>query len=269
MSVLGYFFNANVATPSKYTPVAMPVRDAAGQAGQGALSEYTLNTLMEAGFSTGNTLDITYLLSKLNVTVTTDNMGVLVPEILAKYGSGKAVGISGKFITKQSEFTLTPTDNSLMANLAVTITVAGETAIYAEFNGVNAVGQVSSSAGSIFGALSTSNIGTIDAASFKSVFTGMTAATLQAEVQKVTDTNVALLNALLKTGVVIPTLFGIKISGLDLECHQGYVSAGINVTPATWEGISDLMVAAADELRYIRRLNRIEEINSAYYAARQ
>ena len=182
MSVLGYFFNKNVATPSKFSPVAMPVRDAAGQAGQGALSEYTLNTLMEAGFSTGNNLDITYLLSKLNVTVTTDNMGVLVPEILAKYGSGKAVGISGKFITKQSLFTLTPQDNTLDANLAVTITVAGETAIYAEFNGLQAIGQVSSSAGKVFGALSTSNIGTIDAASFKSVFSGMTAASLQAEV---------------------------------------------------------------------------------------
>jgi len=79
----------------------MPVRDAAGQSAQGYFSEYTLNTLLEAGFSTQNTLDITYLLSKLNVTVTTDNLGVVVPEILAKYGSGKAVGISGKFITKE------------------------------------------------------------------------------------------------------------------------------------------------------------------------
>merc|ERR1712127_659953 len=144
MSVLGYFFNKNSATPSKYTPVAMPVRDAAGQSAQGFFSEYTLNTLLEAGFSTQNTLDITYLLSKLNVTVTTDNLGVVVPEILAKYGSGKAVGISGKFITKQSEFTMTPKDNTLDANLAVTVTVDGEEAIYFETNNLNAIGQVSS-----------------------------------------------------------------------------------------------------------------------------
>jgi len=247
----------------------MPVRDAAGQAAQGSLSEYTLNTLMEAAYSTQNTLDITYLLSKLNVTVTTDNLGVVVPEILAKYGSGKAVGISGKFITKQSEFTMTPADNTLDANLAVTITVAGEQAIYAEFNNIKAVGQVSSKAGAIFGALSTSHIGDVVESSFKSVFTGMTAASLQAELQSVTATNVAILNALLAKGIVLPSLFGIKISGLDLTCHQGYVAGGINVTPATWEGIADLMIAAADELRYIRRLNRIEEINSAYYAARQ
>merc|ERR1712127_202203 len=269
MSVLGYFFNKNSATPSKYTPVAMPTRLADGQAAQGSLSEYTLNTLMEAAYSTQNTLDITYLLSKLNVTVTTDNLGVVVPEILAKYGSGKAVGISGKFITKQSEFTMTPKDNTLDANLAVTITVAGEQAIYAEFNNIQAIGQVSSKAGAIFGALSTSNIGTVVESSFKSVFTGMTGASLQTELQKVTTTNVAILNALLAKGIVIPSLFGIQITGLDLTCHQGYVAGGINVTPATWEGIADLMIAAADELRYIRRLNRIAEINADYYAARQ
>ena len=97
----------------------------------------------------------------------------------------------------------------------------------------------------------------------------MTGASLQAELQKITSTNVAILNALLAKGIVIPTLFGIQISGLVLTCHQGYVAGGINVTPATWEGIADLMIAAADELRYIRRLNRIAEINADYYAARQ
>jgi hypothetical protein len=97
----------------------------------------------------------------------------------------------------------------------------------------------------------------------------MTAASLQAEIAAVTATNVATLNAMLAQGIVIPTFLGIKISGLDLTCHQGYVSGGVDVTPATWEGIRDLMIATAEELRYIRRLNRIEEINAAYYAARQ
>ena len=247
----------------------MPVRNPTGQAAQGYLSEYTLNTLLESGFSTQNTLDITYLLSKLNVTVTTDNLGVVVPEILTKYGAGKAVGLSGKFITKEGKITMTPTDNQLDVNLAVTVTVDNEEAIYAEFNNIQAIGQVSSNNGAIFGALSTSHIGDAVASTFRSSISGMTAASLQTELQTVTDTNVATLNALLKAGIVIPTLFGIQVSGLDLECNQGYVNGGINVTPATWEGISDLMIAAADELRYIRRLNRIEEINAAYYAARQ
>merc|ERR1712195_153063 len=87
MSVAGKFYNKNVATPSTYSPVAFPARTVGGESAQGFLSEYTVNTLLEAAFSTQNTLDITYLLSKLNVTVTTDNLGVVVPEILTKYGS--------------------------------------------------------------------------------------------------------------------------------------------------------------------------------------
>lgn len=269
MSVLGYFFNKNVGVTSKYSPVAMPVRRADGQTAQGSLSEYTLNTLMEASYSTQNELDITYLLNKLNVTVTTDNLGVVIPEILTKYGSGKAVGISGKFITAQSEFTMLPTENQFNGNLAVTVTVAGEQAIYAEFNNIKAVGQASSTAGSVFGALTASHIGDVVESTFKSAITGMTAASLQTELQTITDTNVAILNALLAKGIVLQSFMGIKIDGLDLKCHQGYVSGGIDVTPTTWIGISDLMVAAADELRYIRRLNRIDAINADYYAARQ
>ena len=221
---------------------------------------------MESAFSTQNTLDLTYLLSKLNVTVTTDNLGVVIPEILTKYGSGKAVGLKGKFITKEGKFTLTPTTNQVDLNLAVTVTIDGEETIYLQSNNIVAVGQVSTKSGQVFGDLSTSHIGEIDAASFRTVLSGVTAASLNTELQSVTDTNVATLNALLKAGITIPTFLGIKISGLDLECNQGFVNAGINVTPATWEGFADLMVATADELRYIRRLNRNEEINSAYNA---
>jgi len=269
MSVLGYFYDKNHNVPSKYTPVAMPVRDPNGQSAQGFLTEYTLNTLMEAGYSTQNTLDITYLLSKLNVTLTTDQFAVVVPEVLAKYGSGKAVGLKGKFITQEGKFTLTPTNNQVDLNLAVTVTVDNEEAIYAEFNAIQAIGQVSSTSGKIFGALSTAHIGDAVATTFRTTIAGMTAASLQAELQKVTDDNVAILNADLKAGVVIPTLFGIKVDGLDLNCNQGYVSGGINVTPAAAEGFRDLMVSVADELRYIRRLNRIQEINAAYYSARE
>merc|ERR1712166_930638 len=261
MSVAGKFYNKNVATPSTYSPVAFPARTVGGESAQGFLSEYTVNTLLEAAFSTQNTLDITYLLTKLNVTVTTDNLGVVIPEILTKYGKGKAVGIKAKFITKEGVVSMMPTTNQADLNLAVTITIDNEESIYAEFNNIKAVGQASSTAGAIYGALTTAHIGDSVAASFRSKISGMTAATLQTELQAITDTNVATLNALLKKGIVIPTFLGIKISGLNLQCNKGFVNGGINVTPATWIGISDLMIATADELRYIRRLNRIEEIN--------
>lgn len=75
------------------------MRDASGKDAQLHLTDYTIDTALEAGFQTGQDLDITYLLSKyLNVTVTTDVIAKVIPQVLTKYGSGKAVSISGKWI---------------------------------------------------------------------------------------------------------------------------------------------------------------------------
>jgi len=94
----GTFFDAQKVQASKYTPTPFNVRDPKGKMLQAYLSDYVLNSMFESGFLTGNTLDITYLLKTyLNVTVTTDNLGLIVPEILTKYGSGKAVSLSGSF----------------------------------------------------------------------------------------------------------------------------------------------------------------------------
>ena len=73
------------------------------------------------------------------------------------------------------------TTNQADANVAFTLTVNNEEAIYAEFNGIQAIGQVSSKLNKIYGALSTSNIGAITVTSFRSAITGMTAASLQKE----------------------------------------------------------------------------------------
>lgn len=101
---------------------------------QAYLSDYVLNTMFESGFLTGNTLDITYLLKTyLNVTVTTDNLGLVVPEILTKYGSGKAVSLAGSFAKTQTVSKFTQAGQSITGSLAVTVGVdtgaANETAI--------------------------------------------------------------------------------------------------------------------------------------------
>lgn len=268
MSVNGTFFNPLDVKPSKYTPVTFPVRDPNGKTTQGYLSEYTPNTLLEAAYDTGSTMDIQTLLDKFNVTVNTTDFAQVIPELATKYGAGVPVDIKAKFITKESHITMSSTTNQADANVAFTLTVAGEEAIYAEFNGVQAIGQVSSSLNKIFGAFTTHNIGAITVTSFRSSITGMTAASLQAELQTVVDTNVATLNAELAAGIEFPTIFNASITGLDANCHDGYISGGIDITPAGFEMLRDLMVSAAQEIRYIRRLNRIEEINKSYYAAR-
>lgn len=99
MGVNGTFFDSNHLQAPSTTPAAFNIRDPKGKDAQAYLTEYTIVTALESAFTTGNTLDITYLLNEyLNLTVTTDNLGVLIPEILTKYGSGKAVGLSGKFV---------------------------------------------------------------------------------------------------------------------------------------------------------------------------
>ena len=103
MALNGTFFDSKHTKAPSTTPASFNIHDPKGKDGQAYLTDYTINTCLESGYTTGNTLDITYLLQEyLNITVTTDNLSVLIPEILTKYGSGKAVGLSGKFVTSPS-----------------------------------------------------------------------------------------------------------------------------------------------------------------------
>lgn len=263
MGVNGTFFDKTHLAASGLKPVAFPIRSAAGKPFQGYLTQYTVNTLLASACSTGNTLDVTYLLEKFfNLTVTTDNLAVVIPEVLTQYGSGKAVSMAGKFITDKSAVTMTKTNNEAKANLAITVTIDGAEAIYAEFNGINAIGQVSSKSGKIFGALSTSKIGTI--AGFRTGIKGMTKESLTTELSTIVAKEVAVLNGLLKAGIVIPTVFGIDISDIELNCNDGFVEGGISVGPTFWQGVKNFMIWSADELRNIRAMNKIERINEMY-----
>lgn len=176
--------------------------------------------------------------------------------------------MAAKIITAEPVVKMDPTVNTINGNVAFTLTVGTEEALYVEFNGVNAAGQVSSKNNMIYGALSTAVIGTIAPASFRTALSGVTAASLQAEIAGEVKTYVATLNALLAAGIKYPTIFNIEISGLDMECNKGFINAGIDVTPAGFETLAAHMHSIAEEMRYIRRLNRIEEINQDYYAAR-
>jgi len=96
MALNGTGFDANKIQPSKYHPATFSLRDPKGPGLQVYLTDYTINTVLDAGYQTGNNLDITALLTQyLGITVTTDNLGLFIPKLLEKYGSGKAVGIAG------------------------------------------------------------------------------------------------------------------------------------------------------------------------------
>ena len=80
MGVNGTFFDAKHPKMPAIAPATFALHDPKGKAAQLFATQYTVNSALESGFTTGNTLDVTYLLSHfLKVTVTTDNLGVLIP----------------------------------------------------------------------------------------------------------------------------------------------------------------------------------------------
>jgi hypothetical protein len=138
MDLNGTFFDAqNVQVPA-IAPATFNSKDLKGKQLQGYFTDYVLNTMFESGYLTGNTLDVTELLSKLNVTVTTDNLALVIPEVLTKYGSGKAVGLSGKFITAPSSSKIAADGQEVLVNLQIIATIDGEEAINASFNTIAA-----------------------------------------------------------------------------------------------------------------------------------
>jgi hypothetical protein len=114
----GTFFDANKVQASKYAPTPFKVRDPNGKMLQAYMSDYVLNTILESGFLTGNSLDITYLLQKyLNVTVVTCTLQPYIPELMDQYGCEHPVSITGAFTKKQTESKFTEKGQSISGTL--------------------------------------------------------------------------------------------------------------------------------------------------------
>jgi len=63
MAVNGTFYNANKTMASVYPdPAAFPIRNSAGHSLQAYMTSFSVNTALEAGFTTDNTLDVTAIL---------------------------------------------------------------------------------------------------------------------------------------------------------------------------------------------------------------
>lgn len=72
-------------------------------------TDYVLNTMFEAGFLTGNTVDVTHILKQyLNITITTGELGLAIPQFIDKYGKDAAVGIAVAFSDKPSTSSIAP-----------------------------------------------------------------------------------------------------------------------------------------------------------------
>lgn len=112
-------------------------------------------------------LDITYLLQNyLNLTVTTDVIGLVVPQLLTKYGSGKAVSISGKWMKAPATAAFVPGVASASGSLQVTMSVNKEVAVKATFDQFQGEVSLHSADGKVFGKVSKASAGTIDSEGF-------------------------------------------------------------------------------------------------------
>lgn len=102
MAVNGTFFNTNHTVASQWPePVKFPVRNSAGRSLQGHLSEWTVNTALEAAYSTSNTIDFSGLLRDvLGIQLNTTTFAIVLPEIVSKYGADKNVTLTGEFQKK-------------------------------------------------------------------------------------------------------------------------------------------------------------------------
>lgn len=162
MGVNGTFFDAKHAKMPASPPATFALHDPKGKTAQIFATEYTVNSALDSGFTTGNTLDVTYLLSHfLNLTVTTDDFGKLIPAVLTKYGSGVPVEFAGKFIKAPSHTTMDSTGQSVTGSLEITCTINKEVAIQASFEDADAQATISSTNGKIFGNIGKATIGTL------------------------------------------------------------------------------------------------------------
>jgi len=117
-------------------------------------------------------------------------MGVLIPELVTKYGKGKLVELAFKMINKPSVVKFSKDNARADFNIGITVSVEGSEAIYAEFNAAAAAAKINTVKGTFFGDFNTHTAGTIDASSFRTKISGMTAASLNTHIQSVIEANI-------------------------------------------------------------------------------
>jgi len=242
MGVNGTFFDASAPKTPTITPVSYDLRDPKGKDAQFFLTDYTIKTGLNAAYDSHGNIDITALLSQyLNVTVTTDQVGEILPELLTKYGSGKAVGISGMWVEAPATADFVAGAMKFTGSLQVTLTVDGETALKASFDKADGQFGLHSDSGKIFGKVTEASSGTVGA-DFQTTL-GITAAQLQSEIQNYVDTTVSALNIELADGVVIPSIMGIDVSDVAIDFFAGYMELGCSLSPQSWIQIVQAMGA--------------------------
>jgi len=251
------FFDLNKPEHYSFQPVQFPLHNPSGKDAQVYLADYVVNTMLQSGFDTGNTLDVNQILSKLNVQVTTDNLAVFIPEIVTVYGTGKQVDILAAFVNKAGQGTVTPTGAEITLDCALTFKVGDSTAASFTLSGVDFAAFLKTAPGLLNGNISKSSVGTVS--NFQTTL-GMTADQFQTELQNNMNKYITEANTALAAGVPITKIGPVDVHDLEINFNQGFIEGGISVTPATWEQLGQAYTMFKDEF------NRIE---AGHYATKK
>jgi len=250
VAVNGTFWDINAPEHYAEVPAAFPSHNPKGKSFQVYLTNYVANTLLQSGYDTGNTLDITALLEKfLKVDVTTDYLAYLLPQFVNVYGSGKKVAISASFVKAPGSVSVTTAGTEVKLNLHGTFKVAGSDALSGQLEGIDLSAFIKAVDGTLSGKIGDYSIGTV---SDFSTSLGISADQFTTTVQGNVNKYVGIANKALAAGIYIKSFFGIDAHDVEINNYNGYIEAGVNATPVTFEGLQDLWVS------YKAEFDRIE-----------
>lgn len=185
MTVNGTFYNANHTAATVYPdPVAFDVIKAGGRSLQGHLTQYVVNTALEAAYTSDNELNVSTLLYQLlKVNITTTSFKDVLPQMITKYGENVTMDLSGKLITKKTYIEMIEGHAEAHGWLALTGKVGDSEAFHGEFAAGKASATVhTTSDGTLFGSIPDLSIGTLNPATYRNNL-GVTAAQMQTQLQ--------------------------------------------------------------------------------------
>jgi len=185
--------------------------------------------MFAAGYATGNELDISYLLSLVNLTITTGELGLVIPEFITKYGNNTPVNITASFADAPSTSTIAPDGQGVTINARVQFGVNGDLALAATMDGIKVHSVLSSTGGKLFGKIDTHTLGTWK--DFSTTLTNVTMESCQAGLQQLIDKYSGIANTALAAGIVIPKVFGITVTDVDITFSAGLVGFGASIIP--------------------------------------
>jgi len=228
MDVNGTWFDSSdMSFDPHLTPSTFELRDATGKDLQLYITEYFINSLFASAYNTGNTLDVTSLLSEyFNVTVDASVLAFVMPEFTNVYPEGTTIEIAGTLIDQAGVAHFSADGGAYTKfDLDIDIKANGAEAIKADLKGIEGSGVIGSSNGMVTGHIDVAKVAS------STVLQGTTVNSdqLQTDMDNFLNYWVGYANDKLAAGIVIPSIHGIDISDVELVNYDGYIEFGASL----------------------------------------